>query len=232
MESHRRPKAHFCREGLPCQPRGGSQNKGRSLPPHQMRLHDSLSLQRYYKEVTVWKQLNHPNVVPTLGAGPDIAELCVVSPWMPDGNLLQYLSKYPGANRMAIVRVHTVHAGECTEFDTQDDWSCRWAFLSTFQRRRSRRFEWGQLHRPGMFNLLTVMHQGDILFDNAGIPHISDSGISSITFNPFSNNASTPSHGFCLRWAAPEILEARNDESRRPTKMSDVYAFAMVVVEV
>lgn len=74
--------------------------------------------------------------------------------------------------------------------------------------------------------------QLNILFDGAGVPRISDFGISSITFNPVSNNASTPFHGYSLRWAAPEILEAPNDESRRPTKMSDVYAFGMVVVEV
>jgi hypothetical protein len=39
-----------------------------------------------------WSQLS--------ARGLDIAELCVVSPWMPDGDLLQYLSRYPGANRV------------------------------------------------------------------------------------------------------------------------------------
>ena len=54
-----------------------------------------------------------------------------------------------------------------------------------------------------------------------------------MTFDPTSNNASTPWRGYSLRWAAPEILEApSNGDARRPTKMSDVYAFAMVVVEV
>lgn len=76
------------------------------------------------------------------------------------------------------------------------------------------------------------MHQPNILFDSAGIPRIGDFGASSITFDPVSKNASTPSQAYSLRWAAPEILEAQNDESRRPTKKSDVYAFAMVVVEV
>jgi len=66
----------------------------------------------------VWKRLKHPNVVPTLGAGPDIAELCVVSPWMSDGTLLQYLSKHHGANRVPIVRDHVVRANEYTELDT------------------------------------------------------------------------------------------------------------------
>ena len=70
------------------------------------------------------------------------------------------------------------------------------------------------------------------MFDGAGVPLIADFGISSITFNPISNNASTPFNGYSLRWAAPEILEALNDESKRPTKRSDVYAFGMVAIEV
>lgn len=69
------------------------------------------------------------------------------------------------------------------------------------------------------------------MFDTAGTPLIADFGLSSITFNP-TNNASTPAFGISLRWAAPEILESTNEISRRPTKMSDVYAFSMVVVEV
>ena len=72
----------------------------------------------YYKEVTVWKRLNHPNVLPTLGAAPSIAELCVVSPWMPDGYLLQYLAKYPEASRVHIVSVRDVYDNEYTELNT------------------------------------------------------------------------------------------------------------------
>ena len=92
----------------------------------------------------MWKRLNHPNVVPTLGAGPDIAELCVVSPWMPEGDLLGYLNKCPTADRVAIVRVYIIHTSEYTEFNIQDDWGCRWALLSPLQRGRSRGPEGGQ----------------------------------------------------------------------------------------
>jgi hypothetical protein len=150
---------------------------------------------------------------------------------MPDGDLLQYLQKIPGANRAEIVRVRVVHRSEYTEFDTQDDWNRRGAFLSPPQRCYSRRLEGGEALRLGRFRLLTVARQENILFDSAGIPRIADFGISS-TSNPISNNASTPYHGYSIRWAAPEILVAPNDESRRPTKMSGVYAFGMVVVEV
>ena len=77
------------------------------------------------------------------------------------------------------------------------------------------------------------MDQENILFSSTGVPQISDFGNSSVTFDPKSKNASTLWCGYTLRWAAPEILEAEpDDEAVRPTKMSDVYAFGMVVVEV
>ena len=89
-------------------------------------------------------------MVPTFGASKDIAEFCVIAPWMPEGELLQYLHKYPGANRAAVVRTSPqILAGERTNFFFKDVWSGRWAFLPASQRRRSRRHERGQSHRLG-----------------------------------------------------------------------------------
>ena len=73
-------------------------------------------LQRHFKEVAMWKRLVHPNILPAFGAAPDIAEFCVVSPWMPDGDLLQYLTRYPGANRPQIVRVRIVRTSKFPKF--------------------------------------------------------------------------------------------------------------------
>jgi len=44
--------------------------------------------------VTVWKRIQHPNILPLLGfrAG---AEPCLVSPWRPKGNLLEYTEAHP-----------------------------------------------------------------------------------------------------------------------------------------
>jgi len=36
----------------------------------------------------------------------------LVSPWMSEGDLLDYLRKFPNANRVSIVRAHVIHAGE------------------------------------------------------------------------------------------------------------------------
>ena len=117
-----------------------------SGPPTGYQYSAHSSFQRYYKEVTVWKQLDHPNVMQTLGAGPDIAELCVISLWMPEGSLLQYLSKNPGANRASMVSVHFARASARTEFYIQDGRSRGGAVLPPFKRRRSRRLERGEAH--------------------------------------------------------------------------------------
>ncbi|KAF9789189.1 kinase-like domain-containing protein [Thelephora terrestris] len=159
---------------------------------------DERKIKRYFKELTVWKRLDHPNVLPAYGAAPDIAEFCAISPWMSEGDLLQYLGKYPGANR------HSIMVGVADGLS--------------------------YLHFSAVVH--GDMKGPNILFDNTGVPKISDFGISSITLDPQSYNASTPARGNSLRWTAPEILGALNDESRRPTRMSDVYAFAMVVIEI
>lgn len=174
--------------------------------------------------------MNHPNLVPTLGVGLNIAELCLVSPWMSEGDLLHYLRNFPNANRVSIVRAPVIHAGECTKFGTKDDWSRRWAFLSPFQRHCPRIIERGQPSQFGRFRRLTVVLQTEILFDDAGIPRIADFGFSSIIFD--NSSISKTIHIDPIQWTAPEILQVPDGESGRRTKMSDVYAFGMVVVEV
>ena len=132
-----------------------------SLVGYEIRSRDSLRLQRYYKELTIWKQLNHQNVVPTFGASTDIAEFCVVAPWMSEGELLQYLRKYPGADRMGIVRRSLQSlAGERTEFYVQDVWSGRRPFLPPPQRGRSRGYERGQSCLLGRSHSLTYRPSG------------------------------------------------------------------------
>ena len=155
MESDGRSQTAFRRQSLPRQSRRRSQDQGR-IPSCQTRLHNSLGLQMYYKELTIWRQLNHQNVVPTFGASTDIAEFCVVAPWMPEGDLSRYLREYPGANRVEIVRTSSlILASECTECRVQDAWGGRWPFLPPLQRRRSWGCERGQSGSPGCLHPLT-----------------------------------------------------------------------------
>ena len=68
-----------------------------------------------------------------------------------------------------------------------------------------------------------------------GNPRLSDFGISSITRNIDSVNASTPYHGCTLRYCAPENLHAKGGIvlglKGDLTNKSDMYSLSMVIVE-
>jgi serine/threonine protein kinase len=59
--------------------------------------------QRFYKEVLVWKQLRHPNVLPFQGVATSLFPFCMVSHWMANGNIVEYIEMYDGADRLLLV---------------------------------------------------------------------------------------------------------------------------------
>ena len=62
--------------------------------------------QRFYCEVTGWKSISHPNVVPFLGVSETLFPFCIINPWFPNGNILAYIRKNQGANRFQLVGGH------------------------------------------------------------------------------------------------------------------------------
>lgn len=60
-------------------------------------------LQRFCKEVLLWKLLTHPNILTFYGASTRQNQFCMVSPWMENGNILNYTRKAPEANRLRLV---------------------------------------------------------------------------------------------------------------------------------
>ncbi|KAF9260152.1 WD40 repeat-like protein [Marasmius fiardii PR-910] len=48
-------------------------------------------LKDYMQEANIWRQLNHQNLLPFMGIYYLDGQLCLVSPWMERGNLVQYL---------------------------------------------------------------------------------------------------------------------------------------------
>ena len=55
----------------------------------------------------VWKRLEHRNIVPLLGITPTPLQL--ISEWMPGGDLVEYISKYPGSNRRGLVSTPAIY---------------------------------------------------------------------------------------------------------------------------
>ena len=52
----------------------------------------------------MWKRLAHPNIVPLIGVSEGPAPLSMVSEWMPNGNVRDYVKKNPETSRIHLVR--------------------------------------------------------------------------------------------------------------------------------
>lgn len=51
----------------------------------------------------MWKRITHPNIVPFLGVSQAPAPLSMVSEWMVNGNVRDYIGKNPYASRLQLV---------------------------------------------------------------------------------------------------------------------------------
>ncbi len=62
--------------------------------------------QTFVKELALWAHLSHDNVLPFYGVflRGESNRICLVSPWMKNGNLRDYLQRTPGAPRLPFVR--------------------------------------------------------------------------------------------------------------------------------
>lgn len=63
------------------------------------------SWKRLFEDIVVWKRLSHPNLLSILGASVKLSKLCVVTEWMDNGNIMEFTSKHPDANRLRLVRL-------------------------------------------------------------------------------------------------------------------------------
>ena len=60
-----------------------------------------------YRRVAEEGKLNHhPNVLPVIWVSEALFPFCIMSPWMPDGNITQYTQVNPGADRLMLVCAH------------------------------------------------------------------------------------------------------------------------------
>jgi len=49
---------------------------------------------------------SHPNILPVTRVSEELFPFCIMSPWMPDGNITQYTQANPSADRSILVRLH------------------------------------------------------------------------------------------------------------------------------
>ncbi|KAJ7572440.1 kinase-like domain-containing protein [Mycena floridula] len=63
-------------------------------------------LQDVCREALVWKQLDHPGVLKFLGVSVDMfaPSFCLISPWMANGNINDYVQVYPDLDLLTVLR--------------------------------------------------------------------------------------------------------------------------------
>jgi len=161
----------------------------------------------FCKEVVIAKRVQHENVLPILGVQMTGSKLSIVSEWLGHGDMHAYLNNN---KNVTIDRVDLL-LGVTRGLD----------YLHSID------VVHGDLKSP------------NILIDKSGRPRLTDFGFSSITRNVNSVNVSTPGGRGTLRWCAPEllVLSTKEEDQRkvlsvRPTRKSDSYSFAMVVIEI
>jgi len=60
-------------------------------------------MQRFCKEFLSWKALQHPNVLPLLGVIMTKTKFAMVSEWMSNGNINEFVAVQQNANRFELV---------------------------------------------------------------------------------------------------------------------------------
>ena len=60
-------------------------------------------VQAFCKEFVTWKALRHPNVLPLVGVMVTEDRFAMVSEWMTNGNINQFVKARPDANRFELV---------------------------------------------------------------------------------------------------------------------------------
>ncbi|KAF5353079.1 hypothetical protein D9758_008754 [Tetrapyrgos nigripes] len=161
-----------------------------------------LLLKDFLKEAILWRQLDHPNILPFLGLyflDECKKRLCLVSPWMENGNARQYLNKNSEKVIDRTLLVYDVANG-----------------LSYLH---ARKIVHGDLKAV---NIL-ISATGRALVADFGLSRLVDSGVLK-----WSSLSTQDRVGGTTRWLAPECLL----RGSRLSYKSDIYAFGCVCYEI
>ena len=61
--------------------------------------------QKFCYEVVLWKQFRHPNLLPLLGATKSSHTLMMISEWMENRTIMDFIVAHPGTNRLKLVSI-------------------------------------------------------------------------------------------------------------------------------
>ena len=89
----------------------------------------------FCREAVIWKYLDHPNILPLLGA--TISPPQLISVFMPAGDLSKYIEENPNADRIRLVGAYLVVSPMAVLCSLQQlvTWDRGWPLLPAFPQR-------------------------------------------------------------------------------------------------
>ncbi|KAL0577764.1 hypothetical protein V5O48_004222 [Marasmius crinis-equi] len=152
---------------------------------------------KFCKEALLWKRLDHRFVLPLLGIDADTfpRQPCMVSPWMFNGTINEFLKRRPNADIKMLVR--TVYFLSPTPYISPAHINAVRQLFEVIQG-----IEY--LHSKGVVH--GDIKGANILIDDGFHPRLADFGLT--VFHD--GQHSTTDHGGTLRWMAPELFSGDN----------------------
>ncbi|KAJ7694043.1 kinase-like domain-containing protein, partial [Mycena olivaceomarginata] len=173
-------------------------------------------LQKFTKEALVWRYLKHPNILPFLGVDGTAfptPTMAIVSPWISQGSVLNYMAENSPASRYAIGLVCTPC---CLIFHLESE-------LADI------------IHGLDYLHSENIVH-GDLCGRNILInerrAYLTDFGLAG--FIELDTSVKTSTRSGSMRWMAPELILPSVYHLGLPfrrTRASDVWAFGCVCCE-
>ncbi|KAF8076963.1 kinase-like domain-containing protein, partial [Lyophyllum atratum] len=165
--------------------------------------HVASFLQKFAAEAILWGQLSHPNLLPIFGLYQYTTRLCLISPWMENGDVISFLREHPQSNRLLLILdvasgIGYLHENHIVHGDLK-----------------------------GAIANILVSESGRACLADFGLSSVSDTNILHWT-----SNSSAGSKGGSVRWQAPELFDVETDDIVYNSMFSDVYAFACVAYEI
>ncbi|KDQ16276.1 hypothetical protein BOTBODRAFT_258809 [Botryobasidium botryosum FD-172 SS1] len=152
----------------------------------------------------IWKDLRHPNILPFIGTVTLHLKEYLVSPWMENGNLHDYLKRNQHNSGLNFVALLLQVARGLEYLHT---------FIPVIVH--------GDIKSLNIF----ISSNGDARIGDFGLSRrVLDGG--SAGFSTTWRYAGNP------RWQSPELIKAQTADEARRTKESDMFAFGRVIIEV
>ncbi|KAJ3893142.1 kinase-like domain-containing protein [Lentinula edodes] len=174
----------------------------------------------FCEEALVWKQLDHPNVLPFIGVNEILfsPSYCFISPWMKNGNIMTYLENHPEQNRLPWIS------------QVADGLQYLHGLDPPIIHGDIRGVSNSQFQRDILFVKLTICAKANILIMDDFNCCLADFGLALVTESPSLHEKSLNLRG-SVRWMSPEILDPKLFHLIQP-KSRDIYAFGCTVVEI